>query len=1105
MKSKVVFTSKMNIPSLPDNLITTGRIAKLYLEMQTAQTVSVNAPTGYGKTVLVASYFNSLPAGNRILWYKIEPEDNCPGVYFFRLIEALIYPKPLSGKMGIATEEDLAAFNYKKLLEFAGDELWRVYDPASPKYIHLAFDNCQHLEYNGNTAELLRQLAKNAPPLLKTYYLSRNPYSIIEEKYKLENKHLQISMADLQFSSQELTALIKALNYDFIDSAQLESISLLTEGWIGATLILFQALKPRKGEGETLAHYLENVPGLYRYLSLEVFSKIKKADLEKLCKLSLLYVITEESAASIFDLHDLEMEILKYPGLDMFVSRIDDNPRQYRFHNLIKQYLQKYAKSLFSKQQLAELHFKAAVYYIERELFSQAIEHIKNCTALEKTIELVTSVGIRFMLVGKSGQLNKWLAMLPQELVSYNPVLLIFKALLLPQNEFKEAERLLNKACHYSRIQKNPLLLYRSATSLVYIYYCKNNMRGIVSITRKTSDDLQAFKDETSSWLSLLSLMNSVGKNSYLQGLEFAGILDVSDLQEEDYWLYLAYSAIIYFYLGKLVNAEKQIVKALTLNCVDQTEPARATALYLLCFILAMQNKFDLLDSHLAVLKQISEKNGFSFFLAGVKHLSACDDYIIFKFKESQVKLDEAVFAYQEFGNQALALLMKMLKRLWASQAEKSEIVLEEIAWEAELIQKLKPGLMVEEIYQSIQGALAREAGDFNFAEKCFLQSIKKSKIKKAGQVLCGSYFHLSKLYFDMGNIKQGRAYLKKAMKMGEGGPFYMLWDIHLPTIVEMLIRAIIYGYSPGYAGEFLKRLFNDNIAIFLINKCTELKEGAALAYTHKLLAELKENPEKKYYLINANLFGKPSIKVNGVLIPESAWKTKKNRGIFEHLLLNRGAAVSKERIIDLFWPNSDINSALTSLRTALYQIRKILAAYGVDFAGNNSLIVETHETLELKSGDEVDTDLANFDNLYHNLLQGELKTIPDMNSNQKILERIVLLYKGELLETRDYGDMLIVKRENSKTVYEDACLRLSSIYYNQGKLNRAEAILERAILADPFSENTCLALVKVYTKTGKRNKAQKLFNDFKTRLQRELNVEPDSSLVMAVESLIKK
>ena len=1105
MKSKDIFTRKMIAPLLPQHLITTERIARLYLEMQAAKTVSVNAPTGYGKTALIASFFNSLPDGNRILWYRVEPKDNNPGAFFSFLLEELICSNNISAVIETAKEKSQKLLNHKRLVEFACDELWKTYDPTNPKYIHLAFNECQNLEYSSIFADLLRQLANNGPPLLKIYFLSRNSQSIIDEKHKLENKHLQISMSDLQFSKQELSALLKAMNYDFIDEAQLDNIFILTEGWIGATLILIQALKPYEGQVVQLDHYLEKAPGLYRYLSMDLFSKIEKADLEKLCRLSLLSGYTEESAASIYDLHDLENEFLKYPELDMFVSLVGENPIYYRFNNLIKQYLRKYAKALFSKHQLAELHFKAAVYYIERELFSQAIEHIKNCTALEKTIELVTGVGIRFMLVGNSGQLNKWLSMLPQELVSFNPVLLIFKALLLPQNEFKEAGRLLSKAYHYSIGQKNPLLLYRSATSLVFIYYCKNNMRGIVSITNKTVGNLQALKNDSKSWLNLLTLMNAIGKNKYVQGLEYAGNLDVSDLQEEDYWLYLAYSAIIYLYLGKLESAEKQITKALTLDSVDQTEPAKATALYLFCYILAMQNRFDLLESKMMVLKQISEKNGYSYYLAGVKHLSAYVSYINFKYEEAQAILDEAVFACQEFGNQAQALLLKMIKRLWSSQEEKGKIIMEEIAWEVEMLKKLKPGLMVEEIYQSIQGALARETGDLNFAEKCLRQSIKKAKTKKAGQVVCGSYFHLSKLYFDMGNRKQGCNYLKKAMMIGEEGSYYMLWDIHLPTIVEMLIRAVIYKYNPGYAEEFLKRLLNDNIAAFIMNRCTELNDGSVPAYTRKLLADLKENPGKKFYHIQAKLFGKPDIQVNGLSIPESSWKTKKNRGIVEYLILCKGEAVSKERIIDLFWPDSDVNSALTSLRTALYQIRKNLASYGVDFAGNSSLFVETHEVLEIKTSDEVVTDLATFDNLYYRVLQESLKKNADINFIQETLETVVFLYRGELLETRDYGDILLFKREKCKTVFEDACLRLSSIYYEKGKLNLAETLLERAILADPYSENTCLALAKVYVKAGKRNKAQKLFNDFKKRLKVELNIEPENSLAAVIEGIIKK
>lgn len=1101
MKSRNAIGSKMLMPSFPHNLIVTKRVAGIHHNMRMAQTISVNAPAGYGKTALALSYLHTLPAGKRVLWYNLEPEDNNPELILHSLLEALLYPEAVSGEEKEANKKALEAADYRELIELACRSLWKRDDPARSDQVHLVFDNCQHLDYESNTAILLRQLIDNAPLLLKTYFLSRKPYTLVDEKYKLEKRHLQINSSDLLFSKQELETIIETMDYGSITTDQISELCQITEGWIAAALILLQALKRQAVDNFQKFHPLEDNLALNRYLTVEVLDSIEKPDIENFCKFSLLSEFSKDSVVSLFEIENLEMELGKYPELSLFIFRTGGDPLEYRFHKLIRHYLEKKASSHFSREQLAELHYRIADFCVEQGHYNRAVDHIKKCTDFEKTVQLVTSVGIRFMLVGERGQLKNWLTILPHGLVNHNPVLLIFKALLLPQNEFGEAEKLLVKAFQYSLAQKNSLILYRAATSLVFIHFCKNNMRGIATTTRKAGKEMISLKDDSAGRINLLAIMNNIGKDSFVEGLRLADSQDTSDLLEEDYWLYLAYSTVINLYLGKLDQAGKLIAKALSLDCVERTEPAKGTALYLHSIISVLKNDPNIMSAQLSALSRISEKYGFSFFQAGVKYLSAYADYMGFEFENAYLKLDDAAFTYQAFGNQAMTILVKMLKRLWARQVDSSETTWEQVAWEVETINRLKPGLMLEEITFSIQGAIARETGRYKAAEQHLLKAINKAKRKKAAQVLCGSYFHLAKLYYDTDKRQDGRVCLRKAMAMAEEGRFFMFWDIHLPTTVELALRAIKEGIAAEYAGELLSRLFNASAAAFLSFKSVGLDDQLLPVFTAAFLAEFEKKPSKKFYYIKATLFGNAAIQINGSKIPEAAWKTKKNRGLLEYLILCSGRPVAKEKIIDLLWPDSDSYSAQTSLRTALYQLRKILSARAVETAGKEALIVETPETLMIESSETLESDLGVYKKIAQDLLVANKVAEPATPAEQESLEELVMLYRGELLANRDYGDILQVEREKCRTIFEEACFRLSELYVGQGKLGHAESILERSLIVDPYSERSCLALANIYTKQGKRTKALKLLKDFKKRLHEELGLDPDTSIIEALQN----
>lgn len=54
-------------------------------------------------------------------------------------------------------------------------------------------------------------------------------------------------------------------------------------------------------------------------------------------------------------------------------------------------------------------------------------------------------------------------------------------------------------------------------------------------------------------------------------------------------------------------------------------------------------------------------------------------------------------------------------------------------------------------------------------------------------------------------------------------------------------------------------------------------------------------------------------------------WRTSKAREIYAYLLHHQGHVVSKDTLIDLFWPNYDFSKASTQLYSTIYQIRKLI------------------------------------------------------------------------------------------------------------------------------------------------------------------------------------
>ncbi len=311
-----------------------------------------------------------------------------------------------------------------------------------------------------------------------------------------------------------------------------------------------------------------------------------------------------------------------------------------------------------------------------------------------------------------------------------------------------------------------------------------------------------------------------------------------------------------------------------------------------------------------------------------------------------------------------------------------------------------------------------------------------------------------------------------------------------------------------------------------MIEKMKSIDEDKLSSFTRSFLSACAENESEHLYFVKASLFGKPKISVNGVEISDSEWKTKKVKGFLEYLLLNSGNTISKEQLAEIFWPDSDSKAAIALQRTALYHLRKILSRYHVEVTGNNAFIYETPEGLQIRKNETLELDIFEFLRLYgefsslttqpfkakekeadtikigiHDDIHDEIKASTQADIQTGILEKMISIYKGDLMEGTDYGDQVYHERERFCSIFVEACRKLSAIYIKRGELQQAEKLLVRALANEPYNENVCLELLKLYTSQGRRSKAFRFYYNFKNQMEHELGMKVDKRLTEALHS----
>jgi DNA-binding SARP family transcriptional activator len=172
---------------------------------------------------------------------------------------------------------------------------------------------------------------------------------------------------------------------------------------------------------------------------------------------------------------------------------------------------------------------------------------------------------------------------------------------------------------------------------------------------------------------------------------------------------------------------------------------------------------------------------------------------------------------------------------------------------------------------------------------------------------------------------------------------------------------------------------------------------------------------------------------------------------------LNRRCDVARERLIELFWPDSEPERARASLKTATWSIRRLLREGGLDA---DAMLVADRATMRWSAPIDVDVET---------LSEAERSDDPARWRDA------ASLHLGEFLEG-DYDQWTVDERERVSAAYESLLRRLVE---REGDRAAASALIER----DPYHEAAYIVMIEAALESGDRARAQALSERCRTSL----------------------
>lgn len=214
---------------------------------------------------------------------------------------------------------------------------------------------------------------------------------------------------------------------------------------------------------------------------------------------------------------------------------------------------------------------------------------------------------------------------------------------------------------------------------------------------------------------------------------------------------------------------------------------------------------------------------------------------------------------------------------------------------------------------------------------------------------------------------------------------------------------------------------------------------------------------------------------------------TKKAKCLLAYLAFHPGEQQPREKLLGLFWGESEEKRAQHNLRQSLTYLRKSLEPL------DPSPLSSDRTSVRLEP-DSLEVDVDRF-------LQLAASSAPED------LEEAIGLYKGDLLagldlEEPEFQAWLETERRHLREVYCRAMQSLVESKRQSGDLNEAVRLTQNLLALDPLQERVHRLLMVIYGDMGMREAALQQFERCRTLLADDLGVEPEPETLALFESL---
>src|SRR5215213_7324110 len=509
---RIVLKPKLRAPLPRPEHVVRRRLLELLRNALDFKLSVISAPTGYGKTTLLAHWRQVEETNQPFAWVSLDEQDNDPIRLWRHIVEALRRVVPEDEDLGADVLVGMRAVRER----FVGVTLPRLINElAELSYqVVLVLDDYQFVTEE-DSHESVSFFVEHLPENVHLVISSRTDPALSLGRLRARGEMNEIRTEQLAFSEEEAACLLNEKMGLDISPVNLSVLLERAEGWPAAIYLASLSLQQRANQRIPTVSFGGSNRYIVDLLGEEVLAGLPEDTKEFLLRTSVLRRMTGPLCDAVVGREGSAKLLRELARSNLFVVPLDEQGEWYRYHHLFSDLLLYELKS--SRPELVPvLHRRASVWAEGAGSFEAAFRQAHAAADHERTGMVVARHWFGYVSAGQTATVERWLDALPEELVNSDGPLLLARAWISAQyGRQEERERFLALAegSSYEGRLPDGSASIESSVAIIRAVFALGSVQSIAEAARRAA---ALEPEQTSPRAALVRL--ALGHGLYLSG-----------------------------------------------------------------------------------------------------------------------------------------------------------------------------------------------------------------------------------------------------------------------------------------------------------------------------------------------------------------------------------------------------------------------------------------------------------------------------------------------------------------------------------------------------------------------------------------------------------